>query len=172
MSVFSGSALGRRGIVAAVMVAVLAVGASARAQQAPAPAAGAPAAGAPAPAPPEDPFKFTTDAALVIWIVKTDKVADFESFWSELRTKAAASDKPEVKSVAESLKLFKADGPATPDGITYFSIMDPAKAPTYSPTVLLYSSGLYPERPAADAMYAKLSGAIAQIRPVGLVKVP
>ena len=167
MSVFSGSALGRRGIVAAVMVAVLAVGASARAQQAP-----APAAGAPAPAQPEDPFKFTTDAALVIWIVKTDKVADFESFWSELRTKAAASDKPEVKSVAESLKLFKADGPATPDGITYFSIMDPAKAPTYSPTVLLYSSGLYPERPAADAMYAKLSGAIAQIRPVGLVKVP
>jgi len=151
----------------AVMVAVLAVGASARAQQAPAPAPAPAAAAAP-----EDPFKFTTDAALVIWIVKTDKVADFESFWSELRTKAATSDKPEVKAVAESLKLFKADGPATPDGVTYFSIMDPAKAPTYSPTVLLYSSGLYPERPAADAMYAKLSGAIAQIRPVALVKVP
>jgi len=164
----SGSALSRRLIVTALFSAMVGVAATAQAQQAPAPAApAAPAAQADAP---PDPFKFTSDAAMVLWTVKADKTADFEAVWSELLKKAAASDKPDVKAVADTLKMFKADIPASPQGVTYFFQMDPAKAPTYSPTVLLYSSGLY-ERPQAEELYKKLADTIAGINPVPLKRV-
>lgn len=167
----SGSASSRRTIVTALFAAMVGVAVTAQAQQAPAPApAPAPAAPAAQEAAPPDPFKFTTDAALVLWTVKADKTADFESVWAELLAKAAASDKPDVKAVAETLKMFKADLPASPQGVTYVFSMDPAKAPTYSPTVLMYSSGLY-ERPQAEELYKKLADTIANINPVPLKKV-
>ncbi|MEO8480965.1 MAG: hypothetical protein ABI634_02075 [Acidobacteriota bacterium] len=162
----SGSASSRRLIVTTLFAAMIGVTATAQAQQAPAPAPAAPAAQAE----PADPFKFTSDAALVLWTVKADKTADFESVWSELLKKAAASDKPDVKAVAETLKMFKADLPASPQGVTYVFSMDPAKAPTYSPTVLMYSSGLY-ERAEAETLYKKLADTIAGINPVPLKKV-
>jgi len=164
----SGSASSRRLIVTTLFAAMVGVTATAQAQQAPA-AAPAPAAPAQTEAP-ADPFKFTTDAAMVLWTVKADKTADFEAVWSELLKKAAASDKPDIKAVADTLKMFKADLPATPQGVTYFFQMDPAKAPTYSPTVLLYSSGLY-ERAQAEELYKKLADTIAGINPVPLKRV-
>ncbi|HVW05652.1 MAG TPA: hypothetical protein VHB78_11640 [Vicinamibacterales bacterium] len=168
----SGSASSRRTIVAGFLAAVLGAAVTAQAQQAPAPAPAAPAQAEPAPAP--DAFKFTSDAALVVWVVKGDKTADFESAWGEVLSKLAASGKPDLKSVADSIKLFKADGPATPEGVTYFFVIDPVvKASTYNPSTLLYSSGIY-ERAQADEVFNKINGAInpqGGIRPIALAGV-
>ena len=82
----SGSASSRRTIVAGFLAAVLGAAVTAQAQQAPAPAPAAPAQAEPAPAP--DAFKFTSDAALVVWVVKGDKTADFEAAWGEVLRQA------------------------------------------------------------------------------------
>lgn len=172
----SESASSRRTVVAGLLAAVLGAAATAQAQQAPAaPAAPAPAAAAQAPAAaPEqqDAFKFTSDAAVVIWTVKGDKTADFESVWADVLKKAATSDKPEIKAIADTLKIYKADIPITAQNpnATYFFEIDPNKAPTYNPTVLLYTPGLY-ERAAADELYKKLGDSIANISAVALKKV-
>jgi 2-oxoglutarate dehydrogenase E2 component (dihydrolipoamide succinyltransferase) len=168
----SGSASSRRTIVAGLLAAVFGAAVTAQAQQAPAPAPAAPAQAEPAPAP--DAFKFTSDAALVVWVVKGDKTADFESAWSEVLGKLAASGKPDLKTVVDSVKIFKADGPATADGVTYFFVIDPVvKTSTYNPSTLIYSSGIY-ERAQADEIFNKINGAInpqGGIRPIPIVRV-
>jgi 2-oxoglutarate dehydrogenase E2 component (dihydrolipoamide succinyltransferase) len=166
----SGSAWSRRTIVAGILAAVFGTAAVAQAQDAPAPAAPAQAEQPAAP----DAFKFTSDAALVIWVVKADKTGDFESAWGDVLAKLAASGKPDLKTIADSIKLFKADGPATPDGVTYFFVIDPVvKTSTYNPSTLLYSSGIY-ERAQADEVFNKINGSInpqAGIRPIPIAKV-
>jgi 2-oxoglutarate dehydrogenase E2 component (dihydrolipoamide succinyltransferase) len=169
----SGSASSRRTIVAAgLLAAVFGAAVTAQAQQAPAPAPAAPAQAEPAPAP--DAFKFTSDAALVIWVVKADKTGDFEAAWGEVIGKLAASGKADLKSIADSIKIYKADGPATPDGVTYFFDINPvAKASTYNPSFLLFSSGVY-EREQALEVFNRINGAInpqGGIRPIPLVAV-
>lgn len=162
-----GSAVSRRAVVAVGLAAVLCGGISVGARQAP--AQGAPAA---PPAPQADAFKFTTDAALVIWVIKPEGAADFEGVWKTIRAKLAASAKPELKALGDSLKVFKADGGATAEGFTYFFTADPvAKDSTYNPTFLLYEAGLF-ERAEADDLFGKLSKGINQIRPVGMIKMP
>lgn len=160
------SAVSRRAVMAVSLAAVLSTASLAYAQQAP--AAAAPAA--PAQAAPQDPFKFTTDAGLIIWIIKPASAADFESVWSAVRGKLAAAAKPELKALGDSLKVFKGD--ATPEGVTYFFTMDPvAKDSTYNPTFLIYEAGLF-ERAQSDELFKKLSESIAQIRPVGMTRMP
>jgi hypothetical protein len=168
----SGSASSRRTIVAGFLAAVLGAAVTAQAQQAPAPAPAAPAQAEPAPAP--DAFKFTSDAALVVWVVKGDKTADFEAAWGEVFGKLAASGKPELKAIADSVKIYKADGPATADGVTYFFDVNPVvKGSTYNPSFLLFSSGIY-ERDQALAVFNRINDAInpqGGIRPIPLVAV-
>jgi 2-oxoglutarate dehydrogenase E2 component (dihydrolipoamide succinyltransferase) len=168
----SGSASSRRTIVAGFLAAVLGAAVTAQAQQAPAPAPAAPAQAEPAPAP--DAFKFTSDAALVVWVVKGDKTADFEAAWGEVLGKLAASGKPDLKTIADSIKIYKADGPATADGVTYFFDIDPvAKGATYNPSFLLFSSGIY-ERDQALAVFNRINDAInpqGGIRPIPIVRV-
>lgn len=158
----SGSALAssRRVVVALGFAAVMGAASVAFAQ---APAAAAPAQAAA----PADPFKFTTDAAGIIWMIKSDKAADFEAVWKAIKAKLVASDNPEYKALGDSLKMYKADIPAGPDGDTYLFVADPASKTTsygVSP-FLLYESKLF-TRAEADEMFAKLSAAISRINPL------
>jgi 2-oxoglutarate dehydrogenase E2 component (dihydrolipoamide succinyltransferase) len=164
----SGSASSRRTIVAGLLAAVFGVAVTAQAQQPPAPAPAAPAQAEPAPAP--DAFKFTSDAALVAWAVKGDKTADFEAAWTEVLGKLAASGKPDLKAIADGIKIFKTDGPATPDGVQYFFVIDPVvKTSTYNPSALLFDSGIY-ERDQALIVFNRINDAINQAR--GITPIP
>ena len=101
------SAVSRHSVAALGVVALLG-SSTLQAQQAPAaPAAQAPAA---APAPPPDAMKFTAGSpAALLYIVKGAKVADFDLFWSTIRSKvaagtAAATATPEQKAEFEKRK--------------------------------------------------------------------
>src|SRR5262245_28960039 len=91
-----GSALSRRIVLILGVVAVLALPRIASAQAA---------------AAPEDQFMFKTPLGWILWQVKAANSADFESAWIAIKTKFAASDKPEHKAVAASLKMYKPDSP-------------------------------------------------------------
>lgn len=167
----SGSASSRRTIVTALFAAMVGTATVAHAQQAPAPAP-APAAPAAQEAAPPDPFKFTTEAGAILWTVKTDKVADFEAAWKEIRGKLATTDKADLKALGDSLKVFKIEGPASPNGVSYLFLADPAsKTLSYSPSpYILFTSGLFAD---ADGrkLFDTINGASAGINPLPLVKV-
>ena len=172
-----GSASSRRTIGILGVAAFVSAASVAAAQDAPAsgqPAAGQPPAGQaqqPAAEQAPDAFKFTTEAAIVIWQIKPEATADFESVWNVIRSRAsAATDKPEAKAIVDSMTLYKHVAPATATGpVAYFFQIDPVvKTATYDPTFLLYSSGLF-ERPEAEELFNKLS---ASINPPGINPVP
>jgi hypothetical protein len=171
--------------VAALGVVALLGSSTLQAQQAPA----APAPAAQAPAAPPDAMKFAAGSpAALLYIVKAAKVADFDLFWSTIRSKiaagtAAASATPEQKAEFEkrkeelakqmaSLKIFKIPGdPSKPDADqNYLFYIDAAAGLSYSPTELLYNSGLF-ERAEADQMFAKLKEALTNILAWPLTKV-
>ena len=169
------SASSRRAIVLLGLVAVFAATSSVRAQQAP--AAGAPApAPAQAPAPPPDGMKFSSDAALVIWSVKADQTANFEKVMAALKTRLSASDNPEVKALAEGMKLFKAAvPPQAGQPVSYLHRIDPAsKTLSYNPTFLLFEAkkadGMTTifERAEAKELYDLLIAAIDNLNPLPL----
>lgn len=113
-----------------------------------------------------DPFRFTSDAAVMIWAVKPDQTEAFESVWNVILSRLKTSTKPELKSLGESLTIFKADTPGNPGEATYFLIANPAsKTASYelSP-FLLFGSGLF-ERPEADELFKLISGTIIRINP-------
>jgi hypothetical protein len=159
------SAWGRRSVVALGVVATLGA-ASAHAQT-------PPAAAAPAQAP-VDALKFTSESVGMLYIVKADKVADFELFWTTVRSKVAASDKADYKAMIDGVKIYKiAVEPQAINGVlsvTYLFIADKAATVTYDPTQLLYSSGIW-ERAGADELYPKLRDAITTLQPWPLTKV-
>lgn len=164
----SGSASSRRTIVTALFAAMVGIATAAQAQQAPAPAPAAPADAAAQ----QDPFKFTTEAGAILWTVKTDKVADFEAAWKEIRAKLASTDKADLKALGDSLKVFKIEGPASPNGVSYLFLADPAsKTLSYSPSpYILFTSGLFAD---ADGrkLFDTINGASAGINPLPLAKV-
>ena len=147
-----GSAISRRIVMILGVVAVLATARVASAQAA---------------AAQEDQFQFKTPMGWILWQVKGDKTADFESAWVAIKTKFSASDKPEHKAVGESLKMYKPDTPAIDGGpgvgpvAFYYFVIDPAsQTQSYNPTALLYETGdLFP-RAEADAIFEKLKGAL------------
>lgn len=150
------SALSRRTLVTLALGASLCVGSTAWAQAAQ-----------------EDPFKFSSDAAVMVYTIKAEKTADFEAMWTAIRAKLAASDKPELKSLGDSLRIYKVAAGASPEGQTYFFIADPASKTTsyaLSP-FLLFTSGLF-TRAEADALFAKVSDAIAGLNAIPLAKLP
>jgi len=160
-----------RHIVAALGVAAV-VGTSslqAQQQQPAAPAQAAPAAPAAA-----DPMKFTAGSpAAILYIVKADKVADFDLFWSTVRSKVGGGTNQGLKDQLSGLKIFKIPGdPSKPtDPQNYLFYIDSASARSYSPTELLYNSGGIFERAEADQMFAKLKDALQNILAWPLTKV-
>ena len=99
-----------------------------------------------------------------MYIVKPDKVADFESSWAAIRAKLSASEKPELKALGESIKVYKIAAGADANGQTYFFVADPAsKTVSYglSP-FLLFASGLF-TRAEGDALFAKIQPTLVNI---------
>ena len=160
----SGSTLGRRVVLSLASAAVLAVALSAVTRAQTPPAGGAPAAGAQA-----DPFKFTSDAAAIIWSVKPDQTQAFEDVWKVIKGRMATSDKPDLKAMGDGLKIYKMPAVAG-QPVSYLFLADPASKLTYEPSpFLLFDSGLFPERKEATELFDKLKVTIAGINPQPLV---
>jgi hypothetical protein len=163
-----GSALSRRIVIVLGMLAVLATAQVSAAQD--------PAAAGQAGAQP-DQFLFKSEAGLIQWQVKADKVADFESSWSALRTKLQAAPKPELKTLADNLKMYKSEAapqnvPGTGNIVTYYFIVDPAAtAQSYDPSKLLFETGDLFARAEAEAIFNKLADSLAGIGTVPLKRV-
>lgn len=152
----------RRSVV--VLGVVATVGTGSAYAQAPAPAA----------APQQDPLKFSSESVALLYIVKADKVADFELFWSTVRSKVMASDKADFKALIEGLKIYKVAGEPQPvngvPSLTYLFLADKTATVSYSPTAVLYESMIF-ERADADALFAKLKDSITTLQPWPLAKV-
>jgi len=161
----AGSAFSRHTMVAVLFAGVALTAVSVQAQDAPAPAA-APAAPA---VPADDPFKFTSDAALIIWYVKPEQTAAFENVWGSIRGALAVNAKPELKALGDSLHIFKAPGDPTPQGVTYFFVANPAsKTVSYSPSpFLLFEAGLFDDA-TARKLFEQLNASINNINPLPL----
>lgn len=155
----SGSTLGRRVVLSLGLAAVLGT-ALVVAQTPP----------AQTPPPAADPFKFSSEAAVVLWVVKPDQTQAFEDVWKVIRGRLAATDKPDLKALGESLKVYKMPSqPGQP--VQYLFLADPAsKTASYAPSpFLLYESGLFTERKESDELFAKLNGTLGgNINPMPL----
>lgn len=117
-----------------------------------------------------DPLLFNLDVPLLlIYQVKPDKTADFESVWDSIKAGLAKSDKADLKSFGEGLKLFKADLPppapgAPPQPVIYvFHIDQPSKTISYNPVKLLYESGIF-KYEEATPLYEKFKDTYTNIQ--------
>jgi hypothetical protein len=158
------SATGRRTLIAIGVAASLCAASTLKAHPAQDPAA--PAAAAPAQTAP-DPLKLNTEFALIINQIKSEKAADFESAWTTIKGKLSSSAKPELKELGDGLKIYKVDTPpvAGQPVVYIFHLQPPSKTQSYDPTKILYYSGAFPDRPEADALYAKIKDAYQGIFP-------
>jgi hypothetical protein len=132
-----------RTLAAMTFVGILSTAAVASAQD-PAPAAAKP-----------DPLKFTHDFVLVYNQVKPDKATDFEASWATIKAGLVKSEKPDLKELGESLKIFKVDAAGGPTVNYIFSLTPPSKTLSYDPTKILFESGAF-SRDEADTIYGKL----------------
>jgi hypothetical protein len=178
------SMLGRRAFIVASVAGLVVASAQVGLAQAPDPAGQAPAAPAgqppadqapvPAPAPEKDDFQFSSDAAILLWQIKPDKTTDFELVFKTLKTKLSASVKPDLKTIGDTLKIFKVDalGAVAADApVSYMVVIDPVvKTSTYNPVKLLFDPELFP-REEAQPLFDKLAGAYSGINPLPLMMV-
>jgi hypothetical protein len=112
-------------ILALAVIATTAAPCLAQAPESPAPAAAAPAN--------PNAQIFNSGAGLVIFSVKPESTADFESVLNKTKEALMKSDKPERKQQAASWKVYRFDPPpaaaaaadAKPN-VTYFMVIDPA----------------------------------------------
>jgi hypothetical protein len=121
-----------------------------------------PAAAAP------DPLKFTHEFVLLYNQVKADKASDFESSWATIKAGLIKSEKPELKELGESIKIFKVDAPAGATVSYIFNLNPPSKTQSYDPTKILFESGAF-SREEADVIYAKLKDAYAATSPISTI---
>jgi hypothetical protein len=121
---------------------------------------------------PADQFLFSGDAGLIIFQVKPDKAADFESAWMEIKTKLSASDKPDLKAQGESIKIYKIAAPPNPaDPVGFLLQVDPPSKASYDPGKIMFAPGSPWERKDADVTYKKIVDGIASISIMPLAKV-
>ena len=126
----------------------------------------------------DDPFKINGDFGMLVFQVKPDKASDFESAWSTIKDKLSKSDKPDLKELGESIKVFKvnvAGAPAAPGAapqpaVYIFYFAPPSKSLSYEPTKILYESKLF-ERAEADAIYKKIADAFVGLSSWPMAKV-
>ena len=111
--------VGRRSLLAGILLVSVLGTTPTGAQQAPA----APAAAAAAQAPTT--LKFGHDAAMVLHFIKPDKVADFEMVMAKCKEALLKSTKAERKGQGTGWKLFKSQDPAGPNGVLYVFFIDP-----------------------------------------------
>ena len=134
---------GRRTHLLATMVAAglsCVMSSQALAQDAPAQPPAAPAQEQPQapPAAQPNPFVFSGDAALMTYLIKPDKVADFEKVMGKLHEALANSDKPERRQQAASWKLYKAADPGPNGNVIYYNLLTPVlKGGDYTPSKII-----------------------------------
>jgi hypothetical protein len=97
--------------------AALAFGAAPASAQTPAPAA--------APATPNARV-FNSGSGLILYTIKADKTADFESVMNKTKEALGKSDKPGRKQQAATWKVFKAAEAGANGNVTYVMVMDPS----------------------------------------------
>lgn len=152
----------------AIVVAGLCAGPAAAMAQTPGGAAAAPASPVQA-----DPFRFSSDAAMISWNVKADQTEAFESVWSVIRSRLSASTNPALKDLGQHLRVFRVSVPSASKDVVYVFMADPASTTTsYSASpFLLYESGLF-ERPEAEELFKLLQGSIVSVTafPLAAVK--
>ncbi len=154
------SASTRRAFVICGLATLLCASSSLRAQQAPA----------------DDPFKFSSDFGQLVFQIKPEKAADFESAWTTIKDKLTKSDKAEWKELGDSIKVFKVDagapaaGAPPPNAVYIFYFSPPSKTLTYEPVKILYDSKLF-ERAEADSLYKKISEGFAGLSKWPMAKV-
>jgi hypothetical protein len=119
-----------------------------------------------------DPLKFTHEFVLVYNQVKPDKTTDFEASWATIKAGLVKSEKPELKELGESIKIFKVDAPPGATVNYFFSLTPPSKTQSYDPTKILFESGAF-SRDEADVIYGKLKDCYTAqgISTIPLVKV-
>jgi hypothetical protein len=118
-----------------------------------------------------DPFKINGDFGLLVFSIKADKAADFESAWTTIKDKLTKSDKADYKELGESVKIFKVTtAPAAGAPIVYIFHLNPPSKMSYEPVKILYDSKIF-ERAEADALYKKISDAFAGVVTWPLAKV-
>ena len=152
------------GMFAGLLIAATVYAQQPPAQQPPAgggaqpPAAGGAApAGAAAPAAPVT-RTFGPDGGLVLFFVKPDKTADFETVMGKLKEALQKSEKPERKQQAATWKLFKSPEPAGPNTLYVFVIDPPVKGADYTVGNILFDA--FPTE--AQAIYKQFADSLAQ----------
>ncbi len=86
----------------------------------------------------QNPFAFGSDAALMTFLIKPDKAADFEKVMGKLHEALANSDKPERRQQAESWKLYKASEPGPNGAVVYYNLLVPVlKGADYTPSKII-----------------------------------
>ena len=137
-------ACGRRVLMASMLVAALASPALAQDPAPAQPPATPPPAAPPQPAPaapatpPPNPFVFGSEAAMMTFIIKADKVADFEKVVARLHEALANSEKPERRQQAANWKIYKAAEPGPNGNVIYFNLLSPVlKGADYAPSKII-----------------------------------
>lgn len=80
---------------------------------------------------------FNGDGGIVLYYVKTDKTADFESVIQKVKEALLKSDKPERKQQGASWRVFKAGAGPTGSVVYAFVIFPSVKNVDYSVGVIL-----------------------------------
>jgi len=146
----------------------------------------------PAPAqqqqPAQDPLKFAHDGSLLLmWQIKPDRVADFESAWSSIRAALSKNASADLQAFAQSFTVSRVMTGATGPAIYVFQCNPASKTYSYNPVALLFETlkapapdpavvGAPPAVPGtftyeeATAIYKKLEGAYDNITPWPLQK--
>jgi len=170
------SASRRRMMVVTGVAALLVATSGIRAQQPqgqqpqqPPPAGGQPAGQQPAaqqPAQPAAPqLAFTSDAALVLFTVKSANAADFEAEMAKFKEALEKSPKPEHKQILAGWKVMKGLEGAQPGEVMYIGVIDPVvKGADYDPRKVI--SEVFPTE--AQAMNQKFYASLAGINQLNL----
>jgi hypothetical protein len=151
-----------------------------------------PAGQAPQPAQ-ADPLKFThTGDMILLWQIKPDRTADFESAWSSIRGALTKNENADIQAFAKSFSISKVQTPAGGPSIYVFIAQPVSTTYSYNPVTLLFETlkapGPDPKAAAgtpppaqppgtftyeeAQAIFKKLEGAYENITPWPLSKMP
>lgn len=106
-----------------------------------------------------DPFRFSSDAAIIMWHIRADAAPDFELAWRVIKQRAASAGNADLQALLAGVTIYAPSDAAT-ESVTYvFHIHPASKTGSYSPTFLLYESKLF-SREEADELFTQISGAL------------
>jgi len=143
-------------------VAALVLGASALVMAEPAGRQDAPEA--------DDPFVFTSDAAIVFYSIKPEATEDFEVFWRVIQQRVASSTDVDAQALFETVRMYQPETPGE-TSIRYVFYIDPVlEGRTYSPTAILFESGLF-ERAEADELFARFTESLISQAPISTMPI-